>query len=371
MPNADVLFLFKSGRKARLSEKGPREFFYGFTELDKQGLSAQILEEDELPPVPLGGWIERLATRIASPAFGLNVGALARLSSGPALERLRAASVIVAATNAQGLALGALKSFGALHDVPVLFLPMGALPRRTGPIRSFFLKKWMSCLDLAPISRSEADWLARNLPHASSLAYLPFGVDTAFWTPAAEARTKDFAFSIGNDPHRDWACLAQAWRPSLPRLKLVTRRVVPPSQGEIDVLAGDWNSRAFSDAQIREFYQSAQYVVLPLRNTTQPSGQSACLQAMACGKAVILSAIDGLWDDELLRDEETCLLVPPGDPHALGNAAERLSKDPALAARLGANARRIVTARFSIERMGLEMAGRLSILLSTRTKQRG
>jgi glycosyltransferase involved in cell wall biosynthesis len=367
MKGGPVLFLFKSGRKSRRDESGPREFFYGFTEMQRSRIEAEMLEEDELPPAPLTGLAERLATRLLDPLAGLNADTLSRLSTQVALERMNKAGALVATTNAHGLALGALKSLGRLKP-PVLFLPMGVWPIGAGILRRHMLARWLAPLDLAPISKTEEAWLASRLAGRQRNAYLPFGIDTAFWTPTQEAVLQDpgggFAFAIGNDPHRDWSGLAKAWTPALPKLKIVTRRPVPVSAGRIEILAGDWNSRPISDIQVRSFYREALFVVLPLNDTIQPSGQSACLQAMSCGKAVILSDIRGLWDSELLRHGETCLLTPPGDHEALAAAANRLAHDPVLAERLGRAARSIVAQRFTIERMGDVMAGRLHGLLS-------
>ncbi|MFA6020134.1 MAG: glycosyltransferase family 4 protein [Rhodospirillales bacterium] len=358
-----VLFLFKSGRLDRLAEKGPREFFYGFSELERLGPRAELVEEENLPQPGLNGWPERLATRFLDPLAGLNAGTLARLSTRPALTRLNQASAIVATTNAQGLALGALKFLGLLAP-PVLFLPMGVWPFRAGFLRRAWLARWLGQLALAPISRSEAAWLKRQLGIQADIGYLPFGVDTHFWTPSPTEVEGDYVFSIGNDRHRDWTGLAAAWSADLPPLKLVTRRPVPPSSGRLEVLAGDWTQRPISDQGIRQFYREALFVVLPIQETIQPSGQSACLQAMACGKAVILSKIAGLWDDELLKDGETCLLVPPGDEAALAAAAKKLAENPQLCDRLGSAARQLVTQRFTIERMGEALLARLHVLMA-------
>jgi glycosyltransferase involved in cell wall biosynthesis len=102
-------------------------------------------------------------------------------------------------------------------------------------------------------------------------------------------------------------------------------------------------------------FQRAAFVVIPLHNTLQPSGQSACLQAMACGKTVILSAIDGLWDRDLMRDGVTCILVPPGDVRALREAVAALADDPQRAARIGAAARRVVETRLNTRAMAESM----------------
>jgi len=59
---------------------------------------------------------------------------------------------------------------------------------------------------------------------------------------------------------------------------------------------------------------------------------------MASGRAIVASALGQVA--ELLRDGETALLVPGGDPHALAAALRRLLNDPKLRLRLGAAARR-------------------------------
>jgi glycosyltransferase involved in cell wall biosynthesis len=355
-----IYFLFKSARLSRLEESGPREFFYGFTELSGQDLLAEILEEDSFQN-PLPVLVERAATWLLGPLAGLNAAMLARLGSRAALEKLNRASALVATTNAQGLALGALKELGRLKP-PVLFLPMGVWPLKTGRLRSHFLARWLRHLSLAPISKTETRWLEGKLSNHPDLSYLPFGVDARFWAQGTTAPAEDYVFAIGNDANRDWALLAQSWTADLPRLRIVTRKAVP-SHARIDVMAGDWNQRTLSDLEIRALYQKSRFVVLPLKDTIQPAGQSACLQAMACGKAVILSAIQGLWDEELLIDGQTCLLVPPGDAAALRAAALRLAADSALAERLGQAACERVVSRFSIERIGDDMAKRLQHLI--------
>jgi glycosyltransferase involved in cell wall biosynthesis len=64
----------------------------------------------------------------------------------------------------------------------------------------------------------------------------------------------------------------------------------------------------------------------------EPFGLVA-LEAAAAGKAVIASNIGGLID--IVVDQRTGILVPPGDRAALGAAIERLSGDPTLRERLG------------------------------------
>jgi glycosyltransferase involved in cell wall biosynthesis len=63
----------------------------------------------------------------------------------------------------------------------------------------------------------------------------------------------------------------------------------------------------------------------------------ALTEAMYTARPIVATPVYGVR--EMIRDGETGLLVPPGDPAALAAAIERLARDRALAARLGAAAR--------------------------------
>jgi glycosyltransferase involved in cell wall biosynthesis len=102
-------------------------------------------------------------------------------------------------------------------------------------------------------------------------------------------------------------------------------------------------------------------MVLP--SVTQSDGQMegipvALMEAMAAGLPVISTSLSGI--PELVRDGAGGLLVPERDAAALAAAMARLAADPALAARLGAGARRIVEQEFDRARN----VDRLEALLS-------
>ncbi len=69
------------------------------------------------------------------------------------------------------------------------------------------------------------------------------------------------------------------------------------------------------------------------------------LEAMACGCAVVASAVGGI--PEVVADGETGLLVPPGEPEALATAINSVIRDPGRAAALGARGRERAVAEFS------------------------
>jgi colanic acid/amylovoran biosynthesis glycosyltransferase len=71
------------------------------------------------------------------------------------------------------------------------------------------------------------------------------------------------------------------------------------------------------------------------------------MEAMACGAPVVSTRIAGV--PEMIRDGEDGLLVAPRDPAALAGAMEKLLRDQALAARIGAQGRATAEEKFSIE----------------------
>ena len=97
-------------------------------------------------------------------------------------------------------------------------------------------------------------------------------------------------------------------------------------------------------------YAAADAVVVPSLHTRaflEPWGL-VCNEAMHQGRPVIATTAVGAAAGGLVRDGETGLVVPAGDPVALAAAIRRLLGDPALRERLGANAREAV-APFSHE----------------------
>ena len=61
------------------------------------------------------------------------------------------------------------------------------------------------------------------------------------------------------------------------------------------------------------------FVVLPLKNTIQPAGQSECLQAMSCEKLVVMSNIEGIWDKNKLIDNKNIIFVDPENSKKLNS----------------------------------------------------
>jgi glycosyltransferase involved in cell wall biosynthesis len=102
-----------------------------------------------------------------------------------------------------------------------------------------------------------------------------------------------------------------------------------------------------SEAELKDAYASSDVLVLPsildARGDTEGLGV-VLLEAMSYGVPVIGSNLGGITD--IVRDGETGLLVPPGDPVQLAAALQRLATDRDLAQRLGEGGRKHVATAF-------------------------
>ena len=60
-----------------------------------------------------------------------------------------------------------------------------------------------------------------------------------------------------------------------------------------------------TDLELKALYKSSKLTIIPLKNSTQPSGQSVALQSMAVGTPVMITKTDGFWDiDEFIDNKD-------------------------------------------------------------------
>jgi glycosyltransferase involved in cell wall biosynthesis len=118
--------------------------------------------------------------------------------------------------------------------------------------------------------------------------------------------------------------LAGAEHPSLPRFELDALLRQLPGKANAHVLGHvPWHD-------LFAWYEKATVCVLPSHYETFGL---AALEAMVFGVPVVASMAGGL--PEIVEDEVTGLLVPPGDADALARAVTRILLDPSLRRRLG------------------------------------
>jgi glycosyltransferase involved in cell wall biosynthesis len=188
-------------------------------------------------------------------------------------------------------------------------------------------------------SRRECDYYARAFRWPErKLAFVTILTDPQ-WLTFANQRAEPFMVSAGRT-FRDYATLLQAFDDSGPNLVIVT------SKSSLAGLSVPPHVTVFYDLPLKELGEllaRSMAVIVPLEDRPISIGQSVVLQAMAMGKPVIVTAVNGTVD--YITHMETGLLVPPGDALALRDEAHRLAADERLRQRLGDAAIRQVRER--------------------------
>jgi glycosyltransferase involved in cell wall biosynthesis len=185
------------------------------------------------------------------------------------------------------------------------------------------------------LGRNQANFLGRYVP-PERLHFIPHGVDTTYFRPGPPSERGDppLCASVGGTL-RDFQTLRDA-------ANLLAARGVPVrydlvARGDqLPYVAGLAGARVrtwVDDEEFLRLYQRADLFVLPLHDAV---ASNTLLEAMACGAPTVVTDAGAVRD---YVDEGSVVFARRGDPRSLAEGMERLLRDPALAARLGAAAR--------------------------------
>jgi glycosyltransferase involved in cell wall biosynthesis len=217
-------------------------------------------------------------------------------------------------------------------------------------------------------SRNQLPLLHRALSvPASTLQLVPYGVDTAFWTRGGAPEEPDLVVSVGRE-HRDYDTLLAAL-PGTARLTIADGSLFSPNASRND--PAHWPShvvrRPFEPAALRDLYDRAAVVVVPVIETTFPAGITTLVEALSMGKPVIATGTSGL---ACVVPDDVAVIVPPGDHVALAHALQGLLSDPKRRHALGERARAFADSVHNLDVFGKQLVGHMACNRSRATATR-
>jgi glycosyltransferase involved in cell wall biosynthesis len=355
----NIAFVYAKGRVERYDKTlqgcAATEFFYGALELERLGHSITRYE--------LGhGTTTKYWHKIAERLYRWRI--LPTRTNGTILAELyelcpllNKHDVVVATTTASAFGLATLKLLGLVRR-PIVAIHCGIVNYQLSwwrrKVNSIALKHMWTQL----FGEGELTDIV-NFYHVpdSRIEVNQFGVDTQFWTPGDNEG--DYVLAVGNDERRDYELLVRVAAKIEEKVIILTRRKINADlPSNVEILKGGWHEEALTDEKLRDLYRNARLVVIPLIDSPQPSGQSVCLQAMACGKPVVLTQTEGLWSHTMMRSDENVLFVPPGNEKALLNVIKQLVSNSGQRKKIGRCARKTACVEGNIS----AFAGRLEAL---------
>lgn len=218
------------------------------------------------------------------------------------------------------------------------------------------LQRWVYRLAHRVVANAKAggDQLVREGVDRAAVALIPNGVDLAQYSPAPARAARRVVTTVAN-------LRAEKGHDVLLRAAALVGRECPDARFQL-VGAGPMREALEQDAarlgvngvvsflghreDVPALLHESDLFVLPSRTEAFPNG---IVEAMAAGLPVVASDVGGV--PELVAADRTGILVPPGDPEALAAAILRLMREPEMCARYAAEARRVIEARYSFDRM--------------------
>jgi glycosyltransferase involved in cell wall biosynthesis len=228
------------------------------------------------------------------------------------------------------------------------------------------LERLLHSRTLGVIGNSQAvlDQLAAEVGDLRKLALIHNGVDMPVWHAVSDRQRMRQSLQIAGDAlviavvanlvaykgHRDLIDALALLKDELPKPWIVLAIGRDESIGadlrqQAEALHVSGNIMWLGERSAVEALLAASDIfVLP---SHQEGFSNALLEAMAANIAVVATAVGGNFDAVI--DNETGLLVRPGDPHALAAAIRRLAKDSQLRHRFAEAARHRVEQHFTLE----------------------
>ncbi|MET0286712.1 MAG: glycosyltransferase family 4 protein [Polyangiales bacterium] len=220
------------------------------------------------------------------------------------------------------------------------------------------------CVDLVVVSNEHK----RGLVHALTsvpverVFVLPEQTDTRFFRPGAGvAKQRPLIFSPGLE-QRDYRTLAEAVR-GLDVDVLVcamSPNAVQKSAAFPEQLPPNMTVKPLPWREFRQAYRDADLVVVPLRENLYSAGSTVVMEAMACRKPVLITAIPGIAADFAARD--LLRTAPAGDAAAMRAEIEGMLAAPTVRESYAQRGHDAVMREHTLEFVMLQLAKRLAEL---------
>lgn len=353
MKSNNVTFIYKSGRKSRLSsnQEFPKEFFYGYHQFLKNFKNVNLIEYNEKVNV-----IFKFIFKVIRKLSGLPIYS-EKLLSIKNLKLLIKTDYLILTNQNIGYSMMFLSRFLKLFrkiNTTVFIMGVLDISQNKSSKKKLFNKYLFSKNDnIIFLSHNEKKFAEKLYPkYCDKFYFLPFPVDLSFWNTKNTVAESGKILFLGNDLNRNYDLLKLIPQ-QIPEEQFVyiTERISPRevSQVNLELINGSWNDSTLSDLQIKEIYANAKLVILPLHNSIQPSGQSVAIQAMSMNIPVLISKTDGFWDSDKFINEENIIFIDSKDSDVWVKTIEKILKDFSLRKKISEEAKKIVNKEYDLE----------------------
>ena len=217
-----------------------------------------------------------------------------------------------------------------------------------------------------PQARFLEGFVAHHAGGRARAQFVTDQTDTAFFRPgpASPDKVRPIIASVGLE-QRDYATLAAATEALDVDVKIsgfsadtkVLARAFPATR------PANMSQRFYAWPELLQLYRDADIMVVSLFPSDHAAGVQALMEALACGRPVVVTATAGL--EGYVDQPDAMRTVPPGDPAAMRAAITDLLAKPDERRRMGERAAALARERYPLERYVEDLAAALRRLAIT------
>ena len=197
---------------------------------------------------------------------------------------------------------------------------------------------------------------ATHKKYAEKFKFLPFCIDTEFWTNSSKkdiTKNENIIF-VGNDGNRDFELLIKLAH----ELRELNFIVVSSSEvfkkvnlPNVKIYDGFWGNKEITDSDLRNLYLEAKLSIIPLKESFQPSGQSVALQSMSLGVPVMITQTSGFWEKEIFINNENIFFIDGFEYKSWVNKINTIFNDNSTIRKISENAKDTVIENYKLKKL--------------------
>lgn len=358
MSKKNITYIFTGNRKNNFQtgKIQSKEFYYGITELDINKFNLKIIE-----PIKRAKFkkiflyvIDRFLNKFVNLPFYT-----AKFFNIKNLKTFFRSDHIFVVNESAGCSVLPLVIITKIfRKTKVYLFVMGLYSKklkypRLRFLHNFFLKSIYKRYDyLFFLGKGELEKAKKIHKFNKKLVHFPFYIDTKFWSSdSLDLSQNNQIIFIGNDGNRNVSLLFEIAK-SLPSYNFLfvsqIKELKNVNLPNVRVVFGKWGSSDISDSVIKEYYENSKICIIPLKESTQPSGQSVTLQSLSIGVPVIISKTEGFWDHENFLDSKNITFCE-NKLEMWVDKIEELYSDNNLLNNLSKNGRNVVLKNYNLD----------------------
>jgi glycosyltransferase involved in cell wall biosynthesis len=348
-----ITYIFSGGRINKFNnELYAEEFFYGYKFLKNKYPNVSVIEFNITRK-----FIKNIEHKI-SKVFSLPLYIFSIVDKKNIQTIKETDKLILVSESAGFAALLPLIFLKKKYKIKTYMFVMGLYSKKINYkifqlFHSFFISLLVSYLDrIYFLGIEEFDIAKGRVRNHNKLVYKPFHIDYQFWNnPDVEIENNKQILFIGNDGNRDFDLLVNVAK-LMPEKEFTfvssSAQIIDLKISNVNVIRGNWKD-GISDFDLKEIYETSRLVILPLKKSTQPSGQSVALQSMSVGIPVLITKTEGFWDKQEFLDSENIFFEESSELELWVKKINYLYDNTSLLNKVSRNASLLIKEKFNIQ----------------------